>query len=220
MIKRGLTIFALAMACTGLGGAAAFAQDGGDGAGFYARAYGGISTLNNTTVSVGASSASARFDGGLLVGGAFGYDYEGPWKAEIEYTYRSSDARRLPASFARGGDYASTSIMVNGLYSFGEVGPLRPYVGAGAGFSPELDLDLTSSGPSAPPPSALGNYSRSGRFAYQGIAGAELPLTDRWTGFGEFRVFAIDSPSLRSSSKTLKADYQTIDLLVGVSRRF
>ena len=220
MFERGLTIFALAMACTSLGGGAAFAQDAGDGAGFYARAYGGISTLNNTTVSVGASSASARFDGGLLVGGAFGYDYEGPWKAEVEYTYRSSDVRRLPASFARGGDYASTSIMVNGLYSFGEVGPLRPYVGAGVGFTREVDFDLTSSGPSAPPPSAVGQYSSSGRFAYQGIAGAELPLNDRWAGFGEVRVFAIDNPSLRGSGKTLRADYQTFDLLVGVSRRF
>lgn len=218
MIKRGLTIFALAMACTGLGGAAAFAQDGGDGAGFYARAYGGISTLNKTTVSVGASSASARFDGGLLVGGAFGYDYDGPWKAEIEYTYRSSDARRLPASFARGGDYASTSIMVNGLYSFGEVGPIRPYVGAGVGFTREVDFDLT--GPATPPPGAVGQYSTSGRFAYQGIAGAELPLNDRWSGFGEVRVFAIDNPSPRGSGRTLKADYQTFDLLVGVSRRF
>jgi opacity protein-like surface antigen len=251
MSKRRLTTIALAMACAGLGGGAAFAQ----GAGVYARAYGGLSTLNSTDVSfksglpgppstdkisfdsgllVGAalgydfegplpgppSTDKISFDSGLLVGAALGYDFEGPWKAEIEYAYRSSDVRRLPVSLAQSGDFASTAIMVNGLYSFGEVGPLRPYVGAGAGFSPELDLDLTSSGPSAPPPSALGNYSRSGRFAYQGIAGAELPLTDRWTGFGEFRVFAIDSPSLRSSSKTLKADYQTIDLLIGVSRRF
>ncbi|MCA3712641.1 MAG: porin family protein [Phenylobacterium sp.] len=222
MSKRRLTTIALAMACAGLGGGAAFAQ----GAGVYARAYGGLSTLNSTDVSFKPglpgppSTDKLSFDSGLLVGAALGYDFEGPWKAEIEYAYRSSDVRRLPVSLAQSGDFASTAIMVNGLYSFGEVGPLRPYVGAGAGFSPELDLDLTSSGPSAPPPSALGNYSRSGRFAYQGIAGAELPLTDRWTGFGEFRVFAIDSPSLRSSSKTLKADYQTIDLLVGVSRRF
>ena len=226
MSGRGLRIFALGMACAGLGAGAAFAQGAGDGPGVYARAFGGLSALNSTDVSVkpglnGTPSAGKiKFDSGLLVGGALGYDFEGPWKAEIEYTYRSSDVRRLPVSLAQSGDFASTAIMVNGLYSFGEVGPLRPYVGAGAGFSRELDFDLTSSGPSAPPPYALGNYSRSGRFAYQGIVGAELPLADRWSGFGEFRVFTIDSPSLRSSSKTLKADYRTFDLLVGVSRRF
>jgi opacity protein-like surface antigen len=108
--------------------------------------------------------------------------------------------------------------MVNGLYSFGEVGPIRPYVGAGVGFTREVDFDLT--GPATPPPGAVGQYSTSGRFAYQGIAGAELPLNDRWSGFGEVRVFAIDNPSPRGSGRTLKADYQTFDLLVGVSRRF
>ncbi|MCA6249834.1 outer membrane beta-barrel protein [Phenylobacterium sp.] len=204
-----------------LAGGAAVAQDAGDQAGFYARAYGGISTLSDTRVSVGVSSASGKFSGSTLAGGAFGYDYEGPWGAEIEYTYRSSDVK-VPDSFAGGGDYASTAILVNGLYSVGEVGPLRPYVGAGIGFTREVDFDLTKQkGPSAPPSSAVGSYSSSGRLAYQAIAGAEFAFGDRWSGFGEVRAFAIDSPNLSGpGGKKLRADYQTFDFLVGVSRRF
>jgi len=93
-----------------LAGGVAMAQEAGDQPGFYARVYGGISTLSDTRVSVGASSASGKFSGSTLAGGAFGYDYEGPWRAEIEYTYRSSDVK-VPAGFAGGGDYASTAIL-------------------------------------------------------------------------------------------------------------
>ncbi|MCA6299955.1 MAG: outer membrane beta-barrel protein [Phenylobacterium sp.] len=204
-----------------LAGGVAMAQEAGDQPGFYARVYGGISTLSDTRVSVGVSSASGKFSGSTLAGGAFGYDYEGPWRAEIEYTYRSSDVK-VPASFAGGGDYASTAILVNGLYSIGQVGPLRPYVGAGIGFTREVDFDLKKqTGPSAPPSSAPGSYSSSGRLAYQAIAGAEVAFDDRWSGFGELRAFAIDSPNLSGSGgKKLRADYQTFDVLVGVSRRF
>jgi OOP family OmpA-OmpF porin len=208
------------LAAAFLAGGAAVAQDSGDQAGFYARAYGGISTLSDTKVSVGISSASGKFSGSTLAGGAFGYDYAGPWRAEVEYTYRSSDVK-VPDSFAGGGDYASTAILVNGLYSLGEVGPLRPYLGAGLGFTREVDFDLKKQkGPSAPPSSAVGSYSSSGRLAYQAIAGAEVSFGDRWSGFGELRAFAIDSPNLSGSGKKLRADYQTFDVLIGISRRF
>jgi hypothetical protein len=95
-------------------------------------------------------------------------------------------------------------------------------VGAGIGFTREVDFDLKrQTGPSAPPSSAPGSYSSSGRLAYQAIAGAEVAFDDRWSGFGELRAFAIDSPNLSGSGgKKLRADYQTFDVLVGVSRRF
>jgi opacity protein-like surface antigen len=204
-----------------LAGGVAMAQEAGDQPGFYARVYGGISTLSDTRVDVGMSSASGEFSGRTLAGGAFGYDYEGPWRVEIEYTYRSSDVK-VPAGFAGGGDYASTAILVNGLYNLGQLGPLRPYVGAGIGFTREVDLDLKpQTAPSAPPSFGPGSYSSSGRLAFQAITGAEIPFDERWSGFGELRAFAIDSPNLSGSGgKKLRADYQTFDVLVGVSRRF
>ena len=220
MFGRGLTIAAATLACWTMVGGAAFAQDTAKEGGWYARVFGGVSTLSDTDVRVNNTRASGTFSGGLLVGGAVGYDYAGPWRAEIEYAYRSSSVDRLPASFARDGDYASTAIMLNGLYSFGEIGRLRPYVGAGVGFTREVDFDLTS-GPAAPPPSAVGEYSDSGLFAYQAIAGADVAFGERWSGFGELRAFGVNSPSLPGTSgRTLTADYRTFDVLVGLSVAF
>jgi opacity protein-like surface antigen len=220
MFGRGLTIAAATLACWTMAGGAAFAQDTTKEGGWYARVFGGVSTLSDTDVRVNNTRASGTFSGGLLVGGAVGYDYAGPWRAEIEYAYRSSSVDRLPASFARDGDYASTAIMLNGLYSFGEIGRLRPYVGAGVGFTREVDFDLTS-GPAAPPPSAVGEYSDSGLFAYQAIAGADVAFGERWSGFGELRAFGVNSPSLPGTSgRTLTADYRTFDVLVGLSVAF
>jgi len=219
MLVQKLVIAAAMLGLGSVAGGVALAQQVGEEAGLYVRGYGGLSTLADTEIRVSGLEASGSFSSGLLIGGAVGYDYAGPWRAELEYTYRSGEVNGLPASFARTGDYASTAIMVNGLYSFGEVGRLRPYAGLGIGVTREVDFDLTS-GPAAPPPFAVGEYSTSGRVAYQVLAGADVALSQRWSGFGEVRAFAIDSPSLPGSGRTLTADYQTLDLLVGVSLRF
>ncbi|MGA1343515.1 MAG: outer membrane protein [Hyphomonas sp.] len=219
MLGQKMVIAAAMLGLGSLAGGVALAQEVGEEAGLYVRGYGGISTLADTEIRVAGLEASGSFSSGLLVGGAVGYDYAGPWRAELEYTYRSGEVGRLPAGFARDGDYASTAIMVNGLYSFGEEGRLRPYLGLGIGVTREVDFDLTS-GPAAPPPFAVGEYSTSGRLAYQVLTGAELAFSEGWSGFGEIRAFAIDSPRLAGSGRTLTADYQTIDFLVGVSRRF
>lgn len=221
MPGREILIAAAAFALWVGQGGEVFAQDAEKDGRIYARAFGGLSTLGDADVRVNSSRASGSFSGGLLAGGAVGYDYAGPWRAEIEYVYRSSSVEGLPAAFAREGDYASTAIMLNGLYSFGKLGALRPYVGAGVGFTREVDFDLTSSGPAAPPPSAVGEYSESGLFAYQAIAGADVAFGDRWSGFGELRAFAVNSPSLPGTAgRTLTADYQAIDFLVGLSVAF
>lgn len=210
MIKRELVIMAVLAAYAGVAQAEAPAAEPG----FYARAYGGLSTLNDSDINTGGANANAKFSSGLMVGGTFGYDYAGPWRSEIEYTYRSSDVDSLPPTIAREGDYASTAIMVNGLYSFGALGPVQPYVGAGIGFVTEVDFDLTG-GPAA------GQYSDSGLLAGQGILGADLALGQRWTAFGEVRAFFIDDPNLPGAAgSTLQAQYQTIDLLLGATLRF
>jgi opacity protein-like surface antigen len=210
MIKHKLVIVAALAAYAGVAQAEAPATE----AGFYARAYGGLSTLNDSGISTGGANANAKFSSGLMVGGAVGYDYAGPWRSEIEYTYRSSDVDSLPTTIAREGDYASTAIMVNGLYSFGTLGAVQPYVGAGVGFVREVDFDLTG-GPAA------GEYSDSGLLAGQVILGADLALGQRWTAFGEVRAFFIDDPNLPGAAgRKLRAQYQTIDFLLGASLRF
>lgn len=181
--------------------------------GFYARVFGGLSTLNDTSVVIGSTRASGRFGSGAIAGGAFGYRYGGPWRAEVEYAYRSSSLDRLGGSTAVKGDYASTSVMVNGLYSFRRLGRVEPYIGAGIGITREIDFDVTGG-------ANAGQYSDSGSVALQAIAGAEVSFGSGWSGFGEVRAFGADSPALKGPGRTLKADYRTVDILVGVSRRF
>ena len=193
----------------GLFGAANAQEDGG----FYVRGYGGLSTLNDTTVTIGAARSKGRCSSGAITGGAFGYDYGGPWRAEVEYTYRSSSLDRLGGASTTKGDYASTALMVNGLYSFSAIGRFEPYVGAGVGVTREVDFDVKGG-------ASQGGYSASGSLAFQAIGGAEFELGSKWSGFAEVRVFGIDSPRLKNANRTLRADYRTVDVLLGVSRRF
>jgi opacity protein-like surface antigen len=184
-----------------------------ENAGFYARAYGGLSTLTDTGVTIGSSRKDGKFGSGAIVGGAFGYSFDGPWRAEVEYTYRSSSLDRLASSPGAKGDYASTAIMVNGLYRFQGIGLFSPYVGAGIGVTREVDFDVNGG-------SAAGQYSSNGALAFQAIAGAEVPLGSKFSGFGEIRAFGIESRTLKGATGRLRADYKAIDLLLGVSRRF
>ncbi len=203
------TSFLALLLALGLHGAASAQDDGG----FYVRGYGGLSTLNDTNVVIGGTRSKGKFSSGAITGGAFGYDYAGPWRAEVEYTYRSSSLDRLGGATTTKGDYASTAIMVNGLYSFSPIGQFEPYIGAGIGTTREVDFDVKGG-------ANAGQYSASGSLAFQAIGGAEFKLGEKWSGFGEVRVFGIDSPSLKGANRTLRADYRTVDVLFGVSRRF
>lgn len=183
-----------------------------DGA-YYVKLFGGASDLQADTFSFGGAVTGTDVDTGVIAGGAFGYDYAGsPWQAEVEYTYRSADVTPA-ASLGIGGDYASTSLMVNGLYSFATNGALRPYVGAGIGFVTEVDLDIDA-GPAA------GEYEDSGVFAAQVMVGADYALSDSVGLFGELRYFTAGSQTLEGASGTIEADYDSIDAVIGLSIRF
>lgn len=210
MFIRKLTSIAALAAC--ICGTQAHASE--PEAGYYARAYGGTSILNSSSIRVGNLADKADFSGGPIFGGSVGYDYNGPWRSEIEFTYRSSEINSVSPAIAAAGDYASTAIMLNGLYSFGEVGALRPYLGAGIGFAREVDFDLSGG-------AVAGGYSDSGLFAVQGIAGADFALSERISAFGEVRFFTVNDPKLQGpSGRNLTADYQSINFLVGASYRF
>lgn len=196
-------------------GSSAAAETARDGGGLYAKIYGGSSTLTDTNVQVSGTVSKGKFSSGTMVGGAIGYDYEGPWRSELEYSYRSSSLKRLGGATASNSDYASTSIMVNGLYEFNQAGNFQPYVGLGIGLTREVDFDLNA-GPTA----NRGQYSRSSTFAVQGIVGVEVDFADDWSGFGELRTFSVNSPSLKGGGRTLKADYRTTDIVIGIARRF
>jgi PPE-repeat protein len=143
-----------------LSAAPAAAQD----TAWYTKLFGGLSALQGDSAELGGAAQSLSYDGGVIWGGAFGYDYgDRPFRAELEFAYRSDEA-----SGAVGGDFASTTFMVNGYYLFSR-GPVTPYAGLGLGYVTEIDFDVTS-GP------GIGEYSDRGLLAWQGILGADYAL--------------------------------------------
>lgn len=181
---------------------------------YYLKAFGGLSDLTTDTLSFGGVPSDPDLDSGAIFGGAVGYDYAGsPWRAEIEYAYRTADANS-PASLGTGGDFASTSLMVNGFYSFSTVSAVTPYVGLGLGVMTEVDLDIDA-GP------AVGEYKDSGVFAAQIMVGANYAISDRVALFGELRYFTAGSQTLEGpGGARIKTDYDSVDAMVGLSIRF
>jgi opacity protein-like surface antigen len=178
-------------------------------AGYYAKAFGGLSALQGNSATLGNTAQSLRYDSGTTLGGAIGYDYgDRPFRAELEFAYRSGEATGVT------GEYASTTFALNGYYVFAGNGRLKPYVGLGLGYVTEIDFDVTSG-------ASAGEYNGRGFFAAQAMLGADYALTDRLSLFGEVRSFMIDTPTLSGpGGATLSADYNTLDLIAGLSFKF
>jgi opacity protein-like surface antigen len=188
----------------------ALAEDGS----FYVRAFGGGSSLSSTDL-IGSITGNADFDTGTIAGGAIGYDYAGsPFRSEIEWTYRSADAQAFGGGAT--GDFASTTLSVVGYYDIAGVDPsgqFTPYVGLGIGIPTQVDFDI--SGGTAP-----GEYTDNGGAAWQAILGAAWAVNERWALTGEVRYFDAGSRDLSSNGNTLTADYQTVDVALGLRLSF
>ncbi|MEX0281789.1 MAG: outer membrane protein [Arenibacterium sp.] len=178
---------------------------------FYLKALGGASDLQGSSVTLGPVTGDGRFDTGFIVGGALGYDYAGsPFRAEVEYTYRTADASSLPGGIGTGGDFASTTLMLNGFYSFATTGRWTPYVGLGIGAMTEVDFDVSGGG----------EFSDRSVFAAQLMVGAEYEISERATFFGELRYFDAGEVDMTGAGGSLRADYRTVDLVAGISFSF
>lgn len=196
------------IATTGFAGTGAVAQEPGS---FYLKAFGGGSMLRSAEVT-GDVAGTASFGTGPVVGAAWGYDYgDNPFRSEIEYAYRSGPAE--PFAGGASGDFASTSLLVNGYYDFAAPGRLVPYVGAGAGYVTEIDFDIA--GGAAP-----GQYSARGGFAWQAMAGVTFAVTDRIGISGELRYFDAGSRALAGSGGSITADHAAFEAIVGLSLSF
>ncbi|WP_424966531.1 outer membrane protein [Dinoroseobacter sp. S375] len=179
---------------------------------FYIRGFGGVSMLSDTDLS-GATPGDTGFDRGQILGGAIGYDYAGsPFRSEIEYTYRTGDA---DGGAGVRGDFASTTLAVNGYYDFAPRagGRVTPYLGAGLAYITEVDFDVE--GGNAP-----GEYNDTGNIGFQIMLGAAYALSEQWSVNGELRYFDAGRQDLSGPGGRLKADYQTVDLIIGTTFTF
>ncbi len=182
------------------------------GRNYYARIFGGGTSLSDTSLS-GPASGTTGFDTGQVLGAAIGYDFaENPFRTELEFAYRRSDA---DGGAGVTGDFASTTLALNGYYDFDPIagGRLRPYVGAGLAYVTEIDFDITGG-------LAAGEYSDTGVFGYQLMAGAEYPITETWSLNGEIRYLDAGGQTLTGPTGTLAVDYDSVELIFGTTFRF
>ncbi len=167
--------------------------------GFYVTIYGQSSQIgaSNFTESgaLGAGTGlRADFGRGVGVGGDIGYRYGNGWAAEVEWNYRRHPLDGLTqngATLARDGDFASNTLLINGLRRIKMNDTWTPYLGGGVGWVQEIDIDLT--------PGSGGierGYSASNRFAVQLIAGVEYALTPRWRLSADVRWLRVGSVRL------------------------
>jgi opacity protein-like surface antigen len=196
MFQRCLTRLLGPVLVAGLIPAAALAQT--EPKGFYATIYGQASRISSSNLTEAGTQGAgnglrAEFSNGVGFGGDIGYRYGNGWAAEVEWNYRRHDLDALNkggVTVARDGDFASNTLLINGLRRFPTAGAWIPYLGAGIGWVQEIDIDIK--------PSAGGSergYSTN-KFAVQLIAGTEYAITPKWRLTADARWLRVGSVRL------------------------
>jgi opacity protein-like surface antigen len=226
MFQRSSSLLLGSLLCASLLPAAAWAQ--AEPKGFYVTLYGqysqvGSSNFTESGPQGAGSGLRAEFGSGTGWGGDFGWRYGNGWAAEIEWNYRSHSldaVKQGGVNVARDGDFASNTLLINGLRRFPNAGAWTPYLGAGIGWVQEVDIDIT--------PSAGGverGYSASSEFAFQLIAGVEYALTPNWRLTADARWLRVGSVQLdnevgNGGGRAGPLDYNPFSVQVGVRYSF
>jgi len=191
--------------------------------GSYLNLYTGTSNLSSTNLTESRPAAStlngkAKFGSGVGLGGSYGYRYGNGWAAEIQWDYRRHDLKNV-AGTTLDGDFASNTLFLNGYYRFDKIGSIRPFLGAGIGWTQEIDIDITRNGQEL-------SYSRSGGAAIQAIAGGEYDISEKWSLVGDLRWMRVNSGTFKAENAASggvlvgKPKYQPVSLNLGLSYKF
>ncbi len=219
MVSKTFLASAAAAGVLALTGAAASAQGLFSNPEWYVKGFGGATFQQDSDADLYlGGSRFARgdidFDTGYTLGAAVGANFTPNLAMELEYAYRRSDV----SSFEIGGDdldggkSRADAFMLNALYNFegmGATGQWRPYVGGGAGIA---NVRIGPSGDS---------ISRDWIVAYQVMGGVAYDVTPEWSLNGEVRWFGTEGGRYDlGGGANVKADWNTVDLLVGATYRF
>lgn len=194
-----------------------------DEPGWYLRAHGGLSNLDDTSGRTTATGSDAKLvlstDSGSFLGMAGGYNYGNGWRAEVAWDYRSNDSTGVidGIDVFTAGDYASNTFFLNGVYGIDIGSPWRPYLGAGLAWVQEIDVDLEADGTEQ-------SYSSSGEVGFQAFAGVDYPISSQWVINFELRytnIGAIDLDAEAEAFGTVTGlDYAHTSLQIGLTYRF
>jgi len=195
-----------------------------DDAHWYATANVGGNFMSDQAVSLAGDgptqSGDASLSSGLLAGAAVGRAFSRSFRAEAEFVYQSVDhdgVRLAGGSSLPSGNFASTALALNGLYSFNLFGreEVRTYVGLGVAWLTEVDIDFEQGGQEA-------SYSGDG-FGVQLIAGARYEIGERWFLDAGLRYLSAGEVTMDGEAATtgrVRADYEPWSATLGIGWKF
>jgi OmpA-OmpF porin, OOP family len=157
--------------------------------GLYIGAGAGINILQQERVSIVGNSTDLKSHIGPAFAVSLGYGLGNGLRAELEGSFRQNGFKGTSTDFvSAGGNEQKFGAMVNVLYDFVGVPYVQPYVGVGAGYiwAKESNLHITAAGFN----SAAGTDTQ-GKFAYQGIIGASLPITPALALTADYRFMGL-----------------------------
>ncbi len=177
---------------------------------------GGAGGLNFLTEDSDLNSADAEYeDWGWAVSGAIGYALGNGIRLETEVGYRPNDVDNISGVTGGSGDVDVLNWMFNALYDFKQLNlPVTPYIGGGIGIA-HVDFDgVTPVAGSTIDDSDIG-------FAFQGIAGLSLALTENLAATLDYRHLRVPHVRVNTNGGTgVDSDYATNQVMIGLRYTF
>ena len=206
--------------------------------GLYVNAGAGVNFKQDQSISGilaglgGSGSGKINYDTGYAVLGSAGWGFGNGLRLEVEGNFRNNGLDRVRGrgvSAPAGGHNNTYGVMANALYDM-DIGInwLYPYIGGGVGYA-WSQFDNARAGISQP--LAFGRTNdTTGGFAYQGIAGAAMPIAAvpglamtaeyRFLGVNAGTVSGISCGVDCSRAHFKTGDQQNHSLLLGVRYAF
>jgi len=150
--------------------------------------------IDETSLNSTGREVTANFDKDTSFSSAFGYKYGNGFRLEGEYISTDNDTDSVIfngnnfSSANVSGSLETKSVFLNAIKNFNHGLTYSPYIGVGIGYT---DVESTIGyGPTA-------NITDSDNaFSYQFLAGLDVNLSKKITGFIEYRYSATDDISL------------------------
>jgi opacity protein-like surface antigen len=188
---------------------------------FYFSIFGGTSVLGE----MGNDQGDTLFtDDGGAFGLAIGQRHGRNLRSELEFSYRTNNLEQVELASGQirpmNGDLTSYSGMANVYWEFTQFPHtcLKPYIGAGLGFT-SIDSSMTNLAGANLIPAGGGNDSS---FAYQFLAGVNYKAYRNMDLFLEYRLFKSDSLRIETVPNWGAGDYdyQSEGLFAGLRWKF
>lgn len=175
----------------------------------YLSLYGGLVVPQEADVDfdngIDSGSGTLEFDNGFSIGAAVGYNWSGP-RFEVEISYRSFEASKLKEITLNGVkepdetgsiDFSLFTVFGNVLYEIATDSPFTPYLGIGLG------VGFVEASPSGTTADYIGSGGDDAVFAYQGIIGSKMQLSDGTSAFVDYRYLGTSEVAIEDTSGSL-----------------